>query len=862
MGGKAKTLYSIDNGDLLMDLLTKDPNLTTAWDLTADGNWARINNGKIEFKLDFNVNALRAGEAYQDTFLYAIQLGNGTISYAKVTINLTGENDGPALSDTTDPVAVAEAGDASAQDLAEITGSFAVTDLDVGDELDASVVGSPVVLLGGNPFVLPAGASALTAAGAFSVTDTTSNGGAASIAYSYNPGAANLDFLRAGQNLTITYTVQVNDGTTDSATQDVTFTITGTNDGPVLSDTTDPVAVAEAGDASAQDLAEITGSFAVTDLDVGDELDASVVGSPVVLLGGNPFVLPAGASALTAAGAFSVTDTTSNGGAASIAYSYNPGAANLDFLRAGQNLTITYTVQVNDGTTDSATQDVTFTITGTNDGPVLSDTTDPVAVAEAGDASAQDLAEITGSFAVTDLDVGDELDASVVGSPVVLLGGNPFVLPAGASALTAAGAFSVTDTTSNGGAASIAYSYNPGAANLDFLRAGQNLTITYTVQVNDGTTDSATQDVTFTITGTNDGPVINSPNNGDPVALSVPENTATSVVVTDVNATDVDGDTVGYTLSGADAALFNINSSTGEVTFKISPNYEAPTDDGGNNVYNFTVVASDGSLSDSQDFDLTVTNVAEGPIVAAPYTGPDADPNDFDALLAGSTNSSSSGVNLTGTNQANILHGSNQIDTLSGLGGQDAIYGHDGGDTINGGDGADTLLYGQAGDDSIYGGAGADKIWGGSGNDIIYGMTNPETSPPPDGGDDIYGGSGADTIYGQAGNDVIIGGYGADTLSGGGGNDTFKYLSERDTGDVINNWVGADDTLDFSAIAGITESTATNTSNVIANSVTYQQDGENTVIWADTDGITTTVELQITLTGVTATTLAPGDFEL
>ena len=52
----------------------------------------------------------------------------------------------------------------------------------------------------------------------------------------------------------------------------MTFTITGTNDAPVLSDTTDPAAVLELGNASAQNLAAITGTFSVTDLDVGDTL--------------------------------------------------------------------------------------------------------------------------------------------------------------------------------------------------------------------------------------------------------------------------------------------------------------------------------------------------------------------------------------------------------------------------------------------------------------------------------------------------------------------------------------------------------------------------------------------------------------
>ena len=40
-----------------------------------------------------------------------------------------------------------------------------------------------------------------------------------------------------------------------------------------------------------------------------------------------------------------------------------------------------------------------------------------------------------------------------------------------------------------------------------------------------------------------------------------------------------------YSVAGADAALFDINATTGAITFKSSPNYEAPGDAGGNNVY-------------------------------------------------------------------------------------------------------------------------------------------------------------------------------------------------------------------------------------------------------------------------------------
>ena len=66
--------------------------------------------------------------------------------------------------------------DTAVENLAAITGNFSVLDLDVGDTLTPSIVGTPVVQLNNAAFVLPAGATALTAAGAFTLTGATSNG--------------------------------------------------------------------------------------------------------------------------------------------------------------------------------------------------------------------------------------------------------------------------------------------------------------------------------------------------------------------------------------------------------------------------------------------------------------------------------------------------------------------------------------------------------------------------------------------------------------------------------------------------------------------------------------------------------------
>lgn len=99
-----------------------------------------------------------------------------------------------------------------------------------------------------------------------------------------------------------------------------------------------------------------------------------------------------------------------------------------------------------------------------------------------------------------------------------------------------------------------------------------------------------------------------------PVAAASFNENATGTVYT-VTATDPDaGASLSYSLGGADKDLFNINA--GVVTFKNPPNFEAPADADANNVYNITVIASDGSLTGTKDVAITVDNVNDAPTVA------------------------------------------------------------------------------------------------------------------------------------------------------------------------------------------------------------------------------------------------------
>ena len=73
-----------------------------------------------------------------------------------------------------------------------------------------------------------------------------------------------------------------------------------------------------------------------------------------------------------------------------------------------------------------------------------------------------------------------------------------------------------------------------------------------------------------------------------------------------VSATDPDGDTLSYTLGGADAGSFTIDGSSGQISTATALDYETK------NRYSVTVTATDsGSLSDTIAVTINVTEVVE-----------------------------------------------------------------------------------------------------------------------------------------------------------------------------------------------------------------------------------------------------------
>ena len=99
--------------------------------------------------------------------------------------------------------------------------------------------------------------------------------------------------------------------------------------------------------------------------------------------------------------------------------------------------------------------------------------------------------------------------------------------------------------------------------------------------------------------------------------ISVQENQTSAFTV---NATDMEGDTLSFSLGGNDASLLSI-SNQGVVIFINAPDFENPADANTDNVYEISVTVSDGSLSSSKNFQISVTNDTSDDVTTDNYDG-------------------------------------------------------------------------------------------------------------------------------------------------------------------------------------------------------------------------------------------------
>ena len=277
-------------------------------------------------------------------------------------------------------------------------------------------------------------------------------------------------------------------------------------------------------------------------------------------------------------------------------------------------------------------------------------------------------------------------------------------------------------------------------------------------------TNSTEQPVAITVTNENDNP----PAFTSPATARVAEN---QVAAYEAAATDADGDPLSYSLSGTDAALFTIDANTGAVSFRAAPDFEAPGDDGGDNVYDIIVTASDGANSTEQPVAITVTDPAR-PIPLSSLDGS----NGF--ILNGIDMSDQSGRSVSSAGDVN------------GDGYDDLIIGAQGADS-NGDSGAGETYV-------VYGGASAPGTGGRFNLSALDGTTG-FTLTGID-ADDLSGVSvsSAGDVNGDGYGDLIIGATGVGTIQG----DYETSLGPGEAYVVYGGSTGADIVLDRSTLDG------------------------------------------------------------
>ena len=93
-------------------------------------------------------------------------------------------------------------------------------------------------------------------------------------------------------------------------------------------------------------------------------------------------------------------------------------------------------------------------------------------------------------------------------------------------------------------------------------------------------------------------------------------------------------ESVTWTISGTDASLFTIDSSTGSLSFSSAPDYENPGDNNTDNDYVLIVTATDAaSNASTQTVTVTVLDVDETTSNSNPTTADVADSTDEDTSV-------------------------------------------------------------------------------------------------------------------------------------------------------------------------------------------------------------------------------------
>jgi hypothetical protein len=312
----------------------------------------------------------------------------------------------------------------------------------------------------------------------------------------------------------------------------------------------------------------------VTDVDTGDIITATLtLSAPAAGTLSTGTYGSATSSFNAGTGVWTVTGSVTDVNAALAAVSLIPGE-NWD-----QNVTIT--TQIRDAAnTGPANGTISFDVTAVNDKAAV---TGSLTTASLNDKAEGDTLKLFQNLTVSDVDTGeDDLTLTITLSDPTAgaLSGATFASDAGGvytlTGLTPAAATSVLDSLV------FTPARNTGSSG--------TLQTNVTVAVHDGTEAGTTtiSSTSLTINRVNDVPVITSNGGGDADTISFAEK-STGAVATVVADDPDQGSILTYSLSGADAGSFDIDATSGVLTFKVAPTYQSA----GDNTYEVTVIATD-----------------------------------------------------------------------------------------------------------------------------------------------------------------------------------------------------------------------------------------------------------------------------
>src|SRR6185503_10209059 len=309
-------------------------------------------------------------------------------------------------------------------------------------------------------------------------SDTTGTGAGGQLTWTYTVADSAVAFLAAGQTKVESFTITLDDQHGGLITRQIDVTITGTDDGPVIT-AQDLIGAVTEQITPSGNLTD-SGIITFTDIDLTDVHLVSATGTPI-------------GSVLGSLTAVKNSDTTGTGSGGQLTWTYTVADSAVEYLAAGQTKVESFSITLDDQNGGLITKQIDVTITGTNDAPVIT-AEDLIGAVTEQVTPAGNLSD-SGVITFTDVDLNDVHLVSATGTPV-------------GTTLGTLTAVKDSDTTGSGSGGQLTWTYTVADSAVEYLAAGQTKVESFTLTLDDQNGGVITKQVDVTVTGTNDKPVV------------------------------------------------------------------------------------------------------------------------------------------------------------------------------------------------------------------------------------------------------------------------------------------------------------------------------------------------------------------